>query len=454
MPAQTTATPQKSSPTPSTSSGGSASTAIATATATTSSSAATVATPAKKGEFKHPINLLANSFASISNIDVFIDQIKDEGNAASVADGLAGAITEVVAASSEIDGGTSITTAKSWVGLPVSSVAAIVHAIKTVKMLLKPSEIKAGELAVSTIELAKAAIESTAAIMDIVSKAPSALVAAIPALAIASSAVQLFRNLLQFFSITMSKDLLKPKIKKLLGTSKEKDTKEIIKEFDSIDAKVSNKKYVLVLDQKRIDDGEDEDGKLQERKTRIEDEIEELLKTKKVKGKTRADVAELSFAYELEYINKKRIKRLGISVVANIAKIAGNIAILTGAGAIGGAVVNASAAGAEVGATLVRTAKQKGRDRAARKEAKGKGKSKVYDTSKSSVAKRDRTLEHIQVVMEKVVKLAKDKVVGDVIRANVEMYLGAIGVDPKQLYKTPSAKGQVLLLYKSMRERE
>jgi len=451
MPAQTTATPATSQKSSASSSGGTASQALAASSATAPASSTA---PAKKAEPKHPINLLANSFASISNIDVFIDQIKDEGNAASVADGVTGAITEAVTAASEIDGGTSISAASTWVGLPVSSVAAIVHTIKTVKMLLKPSEIKAGELAVSTIELAKAAIETTATIMDIVNKAPAALVSAIPALAIASSAVQLFRNLLQFFSITMSKDLIKPKIRKLLGASKEKDTKEIIKEFDTIDAKVSNKKYVLVLDQKRIDDGEDEDGKLQERKTRIEDEIEELLKTKKVKGKTREDVAELSFAYELEYINKKRIKRLGISVVANIAKIAGNIAILTGAGAIGGAVVNASAAGAEVGATLVRTAKQKGRDRAARKEAKGKGKSKVYDTSKSSVAKRDRTLEHIQVMMEKVVKLAKDKHVDDVIRANVEMYLGAMGVDPKQLYKTPSAKGQVLLLYKSMRERE
>jgi hypothetical protein len=150
--------------------------------------------------------------------------------------------------------------------------------------------------------------------------------------------------------------------------------------------------------------------------------------------------------------------RNSILLVAEFANLAGSIANLTGAGAIAGAGLKTVAASTKVALPAARLAKQAGRDRQARKEAKGESDfiSSGFDPSKSTAAKQDYRMKQINTLLTQIQGLsALEGSKFDERAAQLEGYIQALGVEPAVLYRANNKQQtQVTMLYKALIQRE
>ncbi len=180
-------------------------------------------------------------------------------------------------------------------------------------------------------------------------------------------------------------------------------------------------------------------------------------------GLSPVDIEELDLAEELRSGNRKRVVRQAIHIAANATKIAGNIATLSGAGAIAGITLQASAAGVETSLPFFRALKQYGRNIAANNKAKGESgiSNWIFDSDKSTKAKLDARKKNVVTIFNMVNSLNKflplptdpvqkqekqQKLTAQATR--VENYIRASGCSPKALYRNngkPAEQAKMLL---------
>ncbi|MGI0485746.1 DUF4157 domain-containing protein [Pantanalinema rosaneae CENA516] len=168
-------------------------------------------------------------------------------------------------------------------------------------------------------------------------------------------------------------------------------------------------------------------------------------------------IREYELASEMKYINKKRKTRAGIQIGIEMTKIAGDIATLTGQGAVAGVPLKMLAGGTEVGMSVTRRVKQYGRDRAAQTGAWEITK-KVFNAEKSSDKKHAKRVRDTEVIFQMIAKLpAHDPNVPTIVESyqRVEHYIIAAGCEPHALYRlNGDIPAQKKLLIESMKQRE
>ena len=125
--------------------------------------------------------------------------------------------------------------------------------------------------------------------------------------------------------------------------------------------------------------------------------------------------------------------------------------------------LKAAAAGIDISLPFFRWVKQKGRDSAARNEAKGESgiTNKIFNADKSSAAKLSERKKQAVAMLKMVARLntyISDPALHQQLRVQgkrVEMYLAASGVDTEKLYSmNGNASGQVELIMKALSARE
>jgi len=168
------------------------------------------------------------------------------------------------------------------------------------------------------------------------------------------------------------------------------------------------------------------------------------------------EALEFALIGEIAEANKKRIVRNSILLVADFANLAGSIANLTGVGAMAGAGLKTASAAVKVALPAARMAKQAGRDSAADAEARGKSTSGIFDTSKSTAAKRGYRMKQVNTLLGQIQGLSKlEGSKFDERAAKLETYISAMGVSPKRLYsKNGDQTAQITMLYKGLIQRE
>ena len=161
---------------------------------------------------------------------------------------------------------------------------------------------------------------------------------------------------------------------------------------------------------------------------------------------------------ELKGGNLKRMKRQGVHIAVEMARIAGEVAILTGVGGIGGGITKGIAGGVELALPVVRMGKQAGRNRAGRDEAKGETTryTKTFDTSKTDHAKKDFRLEQVRNLVKMAIALAgKDPKKSKKDFQKLKLYLSATGVNIETLFKKNGKPDhQINMLFEALSKRE
>lgn len=318
---------------------------------------------------------------------------------------------------------------------------------------------KAGEISVRTLELAKSIVLSVKAFIELVNGAASGgLMAAVPGLDIAVSGGKLIMDGYYLAISNSNRKVMNERRKEIVASKKGADLSQASKFYRSKDAEIANKKDVIKDDKERIGKTQSsvERKRLQKRVERLEAEIAFLETEKSSDGLTREDVAEYTMATEFRDANTKRVKRQAIHIVTEMTKIAGSIATLTGVGALGGAITKGAAAAAELSLPAARLAKQAGRDRAARKMAKGKLDKSMFDPTKSTAAKKDFRLKQVKYLFKLIVDVSyKDPKDHAADYNNVKKYLKATGVSTNKLFKkNGDPQEQLKMLVDAIQERE
>lgn len=200
------------------------------------------------------------------------------------------------------------------------------------------------------------------------------------------------------------------------------------------------------------------------RQARIQQKEKEIQKLKSNKFTDKEEnivskdsLAEFTMVQELKGGNIKRIKRQGVHVAAEISRIAAEVMILSGVGGIAGGVTKGVAGSVEAALPATRLAKQAGRNRAGREEAKkglNEKHASMFDTSKTVHAKKDFRLEQIRTLLKMAIKMdpktAKEK---DYLK--LKTYVSATGVNLATLFKqNGKPEKQLNMLFKAMTERD
>ena len=343
--------------------------------------------------------------------------------------------------------------------------ATISTGFSIVKKIVDKDKVTKGEaanLGIDSLSSIKDVVSSIADLMDIFSKAPAGLVAANPALQIAISACKIIMDTYYLYESYNQKNLMNKRQEQLLekAGSKGAEYDKAADAYRKRDAKIANKKYVIRMDEKRLAKGEtiSDDG------TKLEDRIKTLTKdcediqNESVHSIPYEQIEEYAVAKELQYINKKRIIRQSVHVATSVTKIAGSIAILSGAGALAGGIVSGAASATEGGMLAVRKAKQKGRDKKATKVAKGKSAGLLlskFDDSKSSMAKSADRLNKVKFIIKKAVTISAEVPKKEANVKSLENYVKATGVNTGKLYsKNGEADTQIKLMFEAMSQRE
>lgn len=306
------------------------------------------------------------------------------------------------------------------------------------------------------------------------------LMASIPGLDIGVSAVKLIMH--SYYCIESGHYASQMKVK--LTTIQENENKsgqklnletesENIRKSDALQA---NQKEVLVDTIKRQrslenrgkpyeklseKEREKERSKLSNRRNMLEENV--LAEKEDISG----IISEYSLVKELKDANVKRVKRQSIHIATDMANIAGAVATLSVVGAAGGAVTKGAAAAVETALPAARLAKQAARDRAARKEAKGKSNGGVMglvgkvaaggspDTSKSTAAKAAWREKQAISLFNMIRDIhGKDSVNDKAEIEKVKLYVRASGVNYKKLINSKSAQDGYIMIYKAISARE
>jgi hypothetical protein len=170
----------------------------------------------------------------------------------------------------------------------------------------------------------------------------------------------------------------------------------------------------------------------------------------------------------MEYINKKRLTRAGIKIGLDLLNIAGEIATLSGAGAMAGVPMKAAAAGASVGMSVFRKIKQAGRDKANKErgnrlatnpQSSATKWEKVFNADKNSEAKTAKRKKDTIYLIKQIGNLPDDQTSVEFKnkKNTVESYINATGASPNAVYRGFNSKGlngAMEVLIKSMAKRE
>jgi hypothetical protein len=209
--------------------------------------------------------------------------------------------------------------------------------------------------------------------------------------------------------------------------------------------------------------GDSEKVKLEKKKSALEARLVVMIADKATATKKKTDLEtakpgalEFALVGEIADANKKRIVRNSILLVAEFANLAGGIANLTGVGAVAGAGLKTASAAVKVALPAARMAKQAGRDSAADAEARGKSTMGIFDTSKSTAAKRDYRMKQVNTLLVQIQGLNQlEGPAFDARAVKLESYISAMGVSPARLYALNNKnQEQISMLYKALIQRE
>ena len=317
---------------------------------------------------------------------------------------------------------------------------------------------QAGEIALHALESAKSVVLSVKAFIELVNGAASGgLMAAVPGLDIAVSAGKLIMDGYYLAMSNNNRKVMNERRKQIVA-SKGADLSEAATFYRTVDAEIVNKKQVIKDDQERIEKAKStaEKKRLQKRVKKLQAEITTLETQKASDGLTREDVAEYAMATEFRDANTKRVTRQAIHIATEMTKIAGSVATLTGVGAMGGAITKGAATAVELSLPATRLAKQAGRNRAARKMAKGKLDKSMFDVTKSSAAKEDHRLKQVKHLIKLIIDASyKDPKENKADFKNIINYLKATGVSTDTLFKkNGDPQTQLKMLVDAISERE
>jgi hypothetical protein len=332
------------------------------------------------------------------------------------------------------------------------------------------------------LETAKSVVLSVKSFIEMVEGAASgSLMSAIPGLDIAIAAGKIIIDGYYLKKSLHEKNLMEER-RNAIAIEKGKKIAELdqaSEDYRKRDAKVANKQEVINETDERLGKVEEmkrwggtraatrdqknaETAKLKARRTELLKEMEEEKEKVSATNISVEDVAEFSMVTELRDANHKRVMRQSVHIIAEAAKIAGAVATLTGVGAVGGAAVKGAAAAMDASLPAARYAKQKARDRAARKEAKGKSgelgsMTSVTDTSKSTAAKaahRKQKATHLFKMIETLSdKDPQDKShIAEITK--VKGYIEAAGVNHNKLIKEKDPKKCFAMIYEAFNKRE
>jgi hypothetical protein len=331
---------------------------------------------------------------------------------------------------------------------------------------------QAAEAGMLAMDSAKGVLSSVKAFIEMVNGAASGgLAASIPGLDIAISAGKIIMDGYYLAVSNSSRKTMnnrREEIAKEKGKSQQ-ELEQDSEKFRTNDAKIANYKKVIADEEIRVK--EQEQGKkgmfdwmrrptpLKDRKLRLEKlrlELQQLETEAKTEANAREDVAEFTLATELRDANYKRVVRQSIHIAAEIAKIAGSVTSLTGVGAAAGTAVKGAAEAVEGSAGLLRSAKQAGRDRDARKMIKGSASSAHFDVTKSTEAKKAFREQQVNQLIRMITGINKlDAKAQDAKAKQIKAYLNASGVDIDKLFKKKGEpKAQIELLVKAINQRE
>ncbi|MDX2098373.1 MAG: DUF4157 domain-containing protein [Leptolyngbyaceae cyanobacterium bins.59] len=162
----------------------------------------------------------------------------------------------------------------------------------------------------------------------------------------------------------------------------------------------------------------------------------------------KTDLKHYHFIHEMKNINRKRVNREILLISGEMLSVAGGIANLSGVGASVGLGLKASSAGVKGGSVLVRGAKQIYHDRS-------------NNELRSSQAKHNRRIQHIEYIFEMIQKLPSDPQAAQPQINQINGYLQAAGVDPVDWLKSartgrehPDALKAFKELYEAMKKRQ
>lgn len=402
--------------------------------------------------------------ANLSGMDKFKEvagnalETADNGKTAFV--GGATLVDSAAKASGHADGVGKSDAVSGWsgsVGEAIDSVKstfnAVLHIVKLVDKALGKEGASKREVADSLMASASnlmqgaySGVKTAKAILKIVDTsgahkaASTALGTAIPAIGIAVSAIKI---------TIKAYDIVKAELNNHQMRKLKKDTK--FKE-NNVDKDYFKKRSIKLFGKTLHSSVATDTDKLRARRkelegntSRTEDEEKEL------KG-----IIEYEFYHELQQINRKRTKRAGLQIAFEMVSIAGDVATLSGAGAMVGAPLKAVASGLSVTTLIARKAKQYGRDRAAQAGAWWITK-KMFDGEKSSEEKFKLRARHADTILKMIADLPEYDDSDPVQQQykNVENVVRAAGCDPKALYRlNGDIEKQRELLIKALAERE
>lgn len=437
---------------------------------------------------------MAVSLQTMFNPDKdFLDKIEAglsglKGGADSVKSG-SGFTNEVAA-----DGSSAKTNSEGvgkWAGGVADAIGAIKSAFLSMKGIVKlvkergestkkEKAVEGVAVATNMLESAKSVLSSINGVRDALGgTADSAIAQAIPGLDIALSGITIIK---EGYYLVVSYHEYKNMVAEQEKQKQAKGDVDVkVEEIRLKEAKISNLNSVIEDDGKRsvqlaaditkagttkgFFGGDSEKDKLTAEKNRIDARIATMTTQKAViEGEKNAiesanpEALEFALVGEIAEANKKRVVRNSILLVAEFANLAGSIANLTGAGAIAGAGLKTAAASVKVALPAARLAKQAGRDRQARKEAKGESDfiSSGFDPSKSTAAKQDYRMKQVNTLLTQIQSLAAlDGPAFDQRAAKLETYIQALGVEPAALFRANGKQQtQVTMLYKALVQRE
>lgn len=182
------------------------------------------------------------------------------------------------------------------------------------------------------------------------------------------------------------------------------------------------------------------------------------------KNFSREELAEYRLAKELRDVNRKRVVRQSLHISSAITQIVGDGLVLGGITSGAGAGLKAGAAGLEATLPLIRGAKQKTRDVAAKHQAKDKGflkdvSSTFVDPTRSTTAKMEARKRYAIQILQMAANLEiKDGKLANPKAPNVKrlkLYLKGAGVSSVELTRHMAhPEEQVKVLVKALSTRE
>jgi hypothetical protein len=329
------------------------------------------------------------------------------------------------------------------------------------------------------LEMTRSWVAAAKSFQEIIGNAPGGLLAIIPALDIALASVNIFvgyRDIAEWkLNVKNMETELAAIADRRLQERPESDRKTELEwlanksdRHRQIDALRTNSEVAFEQTERRVakDDPKwyqkwkktEDKAALRERAVslKIDVALQEALRSKV----DDPDVNEFQLVMEIKDANLKRINRKMVVLVGEVLKVGGGISkLVPGAGTVVGAGLSGAGSAVQMSLPVARAAKQAGRDRNARKVAKGKqGSSDTYfDVTKSTAAKHDYRVKQATTLWNMIGKLAGQNTSDLKFQKDVTRTRGLIeatGVHYNSLLRERDPQTAFELLLKGIKARE